>query len=116
MINTNFTKWTKEVTPIAFIQKKIGEFNTITYKNPFPIFSDGSKINEKVTSRAFLPLLNSVMGKRMYDSVSMSADLYSIIMALEHLKNNQPLTPNLQNIIDYFDSVKARPSTLSFSV
>ena len=35
IINTNSSKWTKELTPVAFTQKKIAELNTITYKNHF---------------------------------------------------------------------------------
>jgi hypothetical protein len=60
IINTNFSKWTKEITPSAFIQKKIAEFITITYKNHLQTFVDGSKMNEKVASGAFHPHLNNV--------------------------------------------------------
>ena len=69
IINTNFSKWTKTVTPIAFIQKKIVEFDTIMYKNHFQIFADGFKINEKTESPAFPPPLNIAMGERMYKNV-----------------------------------------------
>ena len=67
-----------------------------------------SKMNKKVASGAFLPHLNAAMGERMYNNVSiMSAELNTIIVALDHLMNNQPLIPNLQNIVVYSDSLSS---------
>jgi ribonuclease HI len=115
IINTDFSKWTKDLTPIAFVQKKFAELNTITYKNHFQIFVDGSKMNEKVAkmnekvaSGAFLPHLKIAMGERLYNNVSiMSAELNAIIMALEHLMENKPLIANSNNIIVYSDSLSS---------
>jgi ribonuclease HI len=65
-------------------------------------------LNEKVASGPFLPHLNIAMGERMYNNVSiMSAELNAIIMALEHLMNNQPLIANSHNIIVYSDSLSS---------
>ena len=45
------------------------------------------------------------MGERLFHNVSItSAELSAIIMALEHLVNNQPLSPNTKNIIVYSNS------------
>ena len=108
IINTDFSKWTKDLTPIAFVQKKFAELNTITYKNHFQIFVDGSKMNEKVASGVFLPHLKIAMGERLFNNLSiMSAELNAIIMALEHLKQNQSLIENSNNIIIYSDSLSS---------
>jgi len=65
-------------------------------------------MDEKVASGAFFPPLNNLMGEGMYYYVSiMSAELNAIIMALEYLMNSQPLISNLQNIIDYSDSLSS---------
>ena len=66
-------------------------------------------MDEKVASGAFFPPLNNLMGEGMYYYVSiMSAELNAIIMALEHLMNNQPLMANLQNIKVYSDSLSSQ--------
>ena len=108
IINTDFSKWTKELNPIAFIQEKFAELNTITYKNYFQIFVNGSKMNKKVASAAFIPTDTTAFGKRLHDNVSvMSAELNAIIMALKFLMVNEFMIDNLKNIIIYSGSLSS---------
>jgi ribonuclease HI len=65
-------------------------------------------MNEKVASGVFLPHLKIAMGERLFNNLSiMSAELNAIIMALEHLKQNQSLIENSNNIIIYSDSLSS---------
>ena len=108
IIKTDFSKWTKELTPISFIQKKFAELNNVAYKNHFQIFVDGSKMNEKVASGAFFPTHNTALGERLQDNSSvMSAELNAIIMALDFLMVIEYMKVNIKNVIIYSDSLSS---------
>ena len=61
IINTDFSKWTKELTPLLLYKKKFAKFIKITYKNNFQVFVDGSKMNKKVASGVFIPTHNMAL-------------------------------------------------------
>ena len=108
IIKTDFSKWTKELTTIDYIQKKFAELNNVAYKNHFQIFVDGFKMNEEVSSGEFFPTHNITLGERLHDNSSlMSADLNAIIMALDFLMVNEYMNVNIKNIIIYSDSLSS---------